>query len=79
MTCSPVVAETRGAVDRALAAAGGVGFEVLDAREAVATVTGTSPEAWGSGPHVQLWTHEHGTDSMFLAMVRSPRKPAGAQ
>lgn len=79
VTCSPVLAETRGAVDRALAAAGGEGFEVLDARAAVATVTGTSPEAWGSGPHVQLWTHEHGTDSMFLALVRSSRKPTWAQ
>jgi 16S rRNA (cytosine967-C5)-methyltransferase len=79
VTCSPVVAETRGAVDRALGAGEGEGFEVLDARVSVATVTGTSPEAWGSGPYVQLWTHEHGTDSMFLALVRSPRKPAGAQ
>ncbi len=78
VTCSPVVAETRGAVDRALAGAGD-GFEVLDAREAVAAATGTLPGQWGSGPHVQLWTHEHGTDSMFLALVRSPRKPARGQ
>jgi len=79
VTCSPVVAETRGAVGRALAAPEGEGFEVLDARTAVATVTGTSPEAWGSGPFVQMWTHAHGTDSMFLALLRSPGTPRGAQ
>ena len=79
VTCSPVVAETGGAVARALAAPEGAGFEVLDARAAVATVTGTAPEAWGSGPFVQMWTHVHGTDSMFLALLRSPGTPHGAQ
>jgi 16S rRNA (cytosine967-C5)-methyltransferase len=79
ITCSPVLAETRKAIERALASPAGAGFEVLDARVAVASVTGTAPEAWGSGPHVQLWTHEHGTDSMFLAFLRSARLPTGAQ
>ena len=79
VTCSPVVAETRGAIKRALAAPEGAGIEVLDARAAVAAVTGTSPEEWGSGPYVQMWTHAHGTDSMFLALLRSPGKPGVAQ
>jgi 16S rRNA (cytosine967-C5)-methyltransferase len=79
ITCSPVLAETRKAIDRALASPAGAGFQVLDARAAVASVTGTAPDAWGSGPYVQLWTHEHGTDSMFLAVLRSSRLPSGAQ
>ena len=79
ITCSPVLAETRKAIDRALASPEGEGLEVLDARAAVSSVTGTAPEAWGSGPCVQLWTHEHGTDSMFLAVLRSARLPAAAQ
>jgi 16S rRNA (cytosine967-C5)-methyltransferase len=24
----------------------------------------------GNGPTVQLWPHRHGTDAMFLALVR---------
>lgn len=79
VTCSPVLAETRKAIDRVLASPEGKGVEVLDARVAVASVTGTLPEDWGSGPHVQLWAHEHGTDSMFLALLRSPKVPSGAQ
>jgi 16S rRNA (cytosine967-C5)-methyltransferase len=79
VTCSPVLAETRKAIEWAAARPEGRGLEVLDARAAVASVTGTSPDAWGSGPHVQLWTHEHGTDSMFLALVRSPREIARPQ
>jgi 16S rRNA (cytosine967-C5)-methyltransferase len=79
ITCSPVLAETRTAIDRALASPEGEGFEVLDARPPVASVTGTAPDEWGSGPYVQMWTHEHGTDSMFLAVLRSSGSPAKAQ
>jgi 16S rRNA (cytosine967-C5)-methyltransferase len=24
----------------------------------------------GAGPHVQLWPHRHGTDAMFIAVLR---------
>jgi 16S rRNA (cytosine967-C5)-methyltransferase len=24
----------------------------------------------GGGPHIQLWPHRHGTDAMFLAVLR---------
>ncbi|WNM28693.1 transcription antitermination factor NusB [Demequina capsici] len=64
ITCSPLLGETRDIVSTAR------GATVLDAREAVATVTGTDVDGWGRGPHVQLWTHAHGTDSMFLALLR---------
>ena len=26
----------------------------------------------GSGPDVQLWPHLHGTDAMYLALLRTP-------
>ncbi len=62
ITCSPVVTETLDIV-------AGSSLEALDARESVAAVTGTAAGDWGTGPHVQLWTHVHGTDSMFLALL----------
>lgn len=65
ITCSPVVAETREVV-------AGTTLRQLDAREAVAAVTETTARMWGPGPHVQLWTHVHGTDSMFLALLEKP-------
>ena len=65
ITCSPVVGETRDIVR-------GSTLRQLDAREAVAAVTGTTPRMWGAGPHVQLWTHIHGTDAMFLALLEKP-------
>lgn len=66
ITCSPLLSETRDVVARER------GLRALDARGAVASMTGTRPEAWGEGPHVQLWTHAHGTDSMFLALLERP-------
>jgi 16S rRNA (cytosine967-C5)-methyltransferase len=75
VTCSPHLAETvgvvtavtrrRGAVDDA-ADAGEV--ERLDARPYLPGV----PEL-GPGPAVQLWPHRHGTDAMFLTLLRRPR------
>ncbi len=65
ITCSPVVAETREIV-------AGSSLRQLDARDAVAAVTGTTARMWGPGPHVQLWTHVHGTDAMFLALLERP-------
>jgi len=64
VTCSPVLAETRGVVDTVLGArAGEVGED--DAR---ATLRGVP--ALGDGPHFQLWPHLHGTDAMFCALLR---------
>ena len=62
VTCSPVLAETRDIVAVS-------GLHQLDARAAFAEVTGTSTDDWGQGPDVQLWTHVHGTDSMYLALL----------
>jgi 16S rRNA (cytosine967-C5)-methyltransferase len=67
VTCSPHLGETRGPVLAARKAAGERGIEVeeLDARASLPDV----PDL-GDGPHVQLWPHRHGTDAMFLALLR---------
>lgn len=71
VTCSPHPAETTAVVsarvqrgregDRDLPAC-----ELLDARRGFPT----GMPALGEGPTVQLWPHRHGTDAMFLAVLR---------
>ncbi len=67
VTCSPHPAETVEVVMDVVArlAARGDGVSVLDAREYLPEV----PDL-GDGPFVQLWPHRHGTDAMFLALLR---------
>lgn len=62
-TCSPHLAETRAVVDDVLKKHGGA--ELLDARPLMSGVP-----ALGEGPDVQLWPHLHGTDAMYLALLR---------
>ncbi|MEU5978063.1 transcription antitermination factor NusB [Streptomyces sp. NPDC047315] len=67
-TCSPHLAETRVVVDDVLRGRGGgapVRAEWVDARPLMPGV----PEL-GEGPDVQLWPHRHGTDAMYLALLR---------
>jgi 16S rRNA (cytosine967-C5)-methyltransferase len=63
VTCSPHLAETEVVVGDVLRARDDV--EVLDARPSFPGV----PEL-GPGPYVQLWPHLHGTDAMFMALLR---------
>ncbi len=63
VTCSPHLAETVGVVTPTLRKHAGV--RQLDARELLPGV----PEL-GPGPAVQLWPHRHGTDAMFLTVLR---------
>jgi len=68
-TCSPVVAETAGVVSAALAARSDVRLE---------PATDLLPEvADAESAHlpgaVQLWPHRHGTDAMFMALLRRQR------
>ncbi len=67
VTCSPHLGETRGPVLSATkdAEKRGITVDTLDARAALPDV----PDL-GEGPHVQLWPHRHGTDAMFLALLR---------
>ena len=68
VTCSPHRAETTAVVDDVLAARP----EVTRLRAA-----GALPEVpdCAVGDDVQLWPHRHGTDAMFLSLLRvsSPR------
>ena len=67
-TCSPHPNETKFAVTDVLRKRDDV--ERLDVRPLLAEVTGGKVEHLGPGPDVQLWTDQHGTDGMFLAMLR---------
>lgn len=64
VTCSPVLAETTGAVSAVLDERSDV--DLLDAGTVLEV-----PDAAGALPGtVQLWPHRHGTDAMFLALLR---------
>lgn len=63
VTCSPHRAETVAVVEAALAGRDDV--EVLDAGVHLPSV----PDA-ALGRYLQLWPHRHGTDAMFLALLR---------
>ncbi|WP_336209087.1 RsmB/NOP family class I SAM-dependent RNA methyltransferase [Nonomuraea sp. LPB2021202275-12-8] len=63
VTCSPHLAETRVVVGDVAGRRDDV--EQLDARDYLPEVDGL-----GDGPHVQFWPHRHGTDAMFLALLR---------
>ncbi|WP_114854809.1 RsmB/NOP family class I SAM-dependent RNA methyltransferase [Brachybacterium sp. YJGR34] len=76
VTCSPHLAETRLIVADVLK--GRQDVEQLDAREAVRA--GVLPGAQhdlelGDGPAVQLWPHVHGTDAMYIALLRTRSAP----
>ncbi|MFC9609106.1 RsmB/NOP family class I SAM-dependent RNA methyltransferase [Streptomyces niveus] len=66
-TCSPHLAETRVVVEDVLKGRGGPAAEAewVDARPLMPGVA-----ALGDGPDVQLWPHVHGTDAMYLALLR---------
>jgi 16S rRNA (cytosine967-C5)-methyltransferase len=64
VTCSPHPAETRAVVDDVLAKATG-GATLVDARPLLPGM----PDL-GAGPDIQLWPHRHGTDAMYLALLR---------
>jgi 16S rRNA (cytosine967-C5)-methyltransferase len=65
VTCSPLLAETRDVVHAVAGTADGV--EVLDAPAAVAHV----PDVRSPSPLLaQLWPHRHGTDAIFIALLR---------
>jgi 16S rRNA (cytosine967-C5)-methyltransferase len=65
VTCSPVPAETSDVIADVTASMPGV--EVIDAPEVLAEVPGTR----AADPRfAQLWPHRHGTDAIFIALLR---------
>ncbi len=67
-TCSPHLAETRFVVEDVVKRRDDV--EVVDARPLFRGAAGRPLPELGDGPYVQLWPHVHGTDAMFLALLR---------
>jgi 16S rRNA (cytosine967-C5)-methyltransferase len=63
VTCSPHLAETAGVLTAVLRKHPDV--QRLDARDYLPDMPNL-----GQGPTVQLWPHRHGTDAMFLALLR---------
>ena len=63
VTCSPHPAETRDVVAEVVSSRAGV--TIVDARPHVPGVPDVGP-----GPFVQLWPHRHGTDAMFVSLLR---------
>jgi 16S rRNA (cytosine967-C5)-methyltransferase len=64
-TCSPVLGETR----QVVASVVQEGAEVVDVRPFLPGVTDADGPMEGTA---QLWPHRHGTDAMFLALLRRP-------
>ncbi|MFJ3956558.1 RsmB/NOP family class I SAM-dependent RNA methyltransferase [Arthrobacter sp. NPDC090010] len=68
VTCSPHLAETRTVVDDVLRKRSDV--EALEAGTVLDSVALPDTLAAGHGHYAQLWPHLHGTDAMFLALLR---------
>jgi 16S rRNA (cytosine967-C5)-methyltransferase len=67
VTCSPHLAETIGVLDAAAADRSDV--EILDAPALLAEVPSLSCTE-PNGRYAQFWPHRHGTDAIFIAMLR---------
>jgi 16S rRNA (cytosine967-C5)-methyltransferase len=67
VTCSPHIAETRDVLAAVLDGRQDAG--VLDAPALLAGVTGLGCPA-PFGKYAQFWPHRHGTDAIFLAVIR---------
>lgn len=69
VTCSPHTGETHGTLAAAMRRWDGV-LEPVDTRSVVASVARDELDLAGEPETVQLWPHRHGTDAMFIALVR---------
>ncbi|WP_338747809.1 RsmB/NOP family class I SAM-dependent RNA methyltransferase [Janibacter alittae] len=67
-TCSPHLSETTFVVRDVLKKRDDV--EQIEARDLLAHVATGGLTDLGDGPHAQMWPHIHGTDGMFLAVLR---------
>ena len=68
VTCSPVVEETVSIVAEALGKDPGI--EVMDTPAILDTIAMRPVPGSARGSAVQLWTHRHGTDAMFVQLLR---------
>lgn len=68
VTCSPHLAETKAVVSGVLSRRADEATMI----DTVAVITAIAIEPLdlgGTGPHVQLWPHRHGTDAMFICLI----------
>ena len=75
VTCSPHLAETA-AIVKQIREELGDQVEELDARAVLRRVSRGAidlPEPESGAGHAQLWPHRHGTDAMFIALLRRTR------
>ena len=70
-TCSPHLAETERVIADVLGERPDI--ERIDARPVLDSVALRPLPDLGDGPSVQLWPHRHGTDAMFLSLLRRTR------
>jgi 16S rRNA (cytosine967-C5)-methyltransferase len=77
VTCSPHTAETQGTLAPALERWSGQ-VEQLDTRAVVTALSRQPLDLAGEPETVQLWPHRHGTDAMFIALVRRTDADAAA-
>lgn len=63
ITCSPHIAETRAVIRSVIDDES----QLVDVRRLLTGVPDLGP-----GPWVQLWPHRHGTDAMFISLIRKP-------
>ena len=75
VTCSPHTAETHGTLRAGLERWRGR-VEQVDTHAVVQGLSRHPLDLAGEPGTVQLWPHRHGTDAMFMALVR--RRDAGA-
>ena len=68
VTCSPHIAETRGVVSSALKKR--PTMNEIDARDVLRSIVRNPIDITGDALSVQLWPHAHGTDAMFIALMR---------
>ena len=67
VTCSPVVEETTSVVARVLS--DDSRFRTLDTPSILESMVDTPIAGHRRGSAVQLWTHRHGTDAMFIQLI----------
>ncbi|WP_282825445.1 transcription antitermination factor NusB [Gulosibacter sediminis] len=74
VTCSPHPAETTEVVERAVAAGAASPLDTRAICGELAPDLDLAEIRVGTGTAVQLWPHRHGTDAMFLALLRTPNE-----
>jgi 16S rRNA (cytosine967-C5)-methyltransferase len=68
ITCSPHLAETRGIVEGALRKF--PELSEIDAKAVVISSVKSEIDLAGASPSAQLWPQRHGTDAMFISLLR---------